>query len=127
LLSSHCRYSSIIMPVHFVLLYRYSMRKSFRLIFLKQRGLFDLPIHQTCSFFLEAETVNTSVIRSLLFFPPLLAYVASVRLGVSFQKRPVSSILRILSSWYLEQSCRIYSIWAIASGLLISTEAASPW
>src|ERR1700733_15352866 len=68
LLSSHCRYSSIIMPViHFVLLYWYSMRKSFRLIFLKQRGFFDLPIHQTC-----------------FFFPPLPACVASVRSGVSF-------------------------------------------
>jgi hypothetical protein len=49
-------------------------------MFLKHRGFFNLPIIQALSFLkLSLFIVKTKVTRSLLFLPPLLALVISVR------------------------------------------------
>jgi hypothetical protein len=125
LLCNHRKYSSMISPViQFVFVCQYKTRKSIGLIFLKHRGCVDVAIHQTNSFFPEADIVKTSATRFLLFFPPLSAFVASVRSGISFQKRPVSSILRTLSGSYSVARRRTFSICVIASGLSICAESA---
>jgi hypothetical protein len=51
--------------------------------------------------------------------------VARVRLGVLFQFKLVSSILRISFSSYLVQSCQTRSIYAILSGVSVWAELAS--
>ena len=113
--------------IHFDLFHRYWTRRSLQLIPFKQRGFFDLPIIQGSNFSdPSALQVRASVIRSLLFFPPLPAFVVSVRSGVSFQKRAVSSMLRTLQGLYSEATDRILSICSIALKLSISADAASP-
>jgi hypothetical protein len=94
---------------------------------LKYLGFFDLPITQGSSFSEPSVfVVKVRVIRSLLFFPLFPVSVTSRRSGISFQKRPVSSILNISLSLYLEQMVRGSAICWIVSGSLMSTDLPSP-
>ena len=77
---------------------------------LKHYRFFDLLITQGSSFLPEAEQVNASVTWSLLFFPPLPAFVASVWSGTIFQNRLVSSIFRVFSGLYSVARVRIIAI-----------------